>query len=104
MSRVSRTRTKPAASEPSEPCCRRRGATHPLAAPAPPARFTEDGRRLATVTYATRWNGPSYRDGRVPRVTPMVRLRGDWLADAGFSEGRRFEVDVEDGKLVLRAL
>jgi hypothetical protein len=34
----------------------------------------------------------------------MVRLRGDWLADAGFSEGRRFEVDVEDGKLVLRAL
>ena len=71
---------------------------------APPPRVTEDGRRRATVTYTTRWGTATYLEGRTPRTTPMLRLRGEWLADAGFSEGQRFEVDVADGKLVLRAI
>lgn len=103
MSR-SRGKTKPAAGEVAEPCCRSCGAAQPLEESVPPPRFTEDGKRLATVLYATRWSKSRYPDAPGPRKTPMVRLRGDWLADAGFAEGRRFEVAVADGKLVLRAI
>ena len=72
--------------------------------PAPTPRVTEGGKRLATVTHTTRWGAATYFEGRIARTTPMVRLRGDWLSSAGFAEGRRFEVDVEEGKLVLRAI
>ncbi len=103
MSRA-RSRRKPALAAPAAPMCRGCGTSHPLKKPAPPPRITDTGRRLATVTYATRWSTATYLDGRTPRTTPMLRLRGDWLADAGFAEGRRFEVVVEEGKLILRAL
>jgi hypothetical protein len=35
---------------------------------------------------------------------PMVRLSGRWLDDAGFLQGQGFEVEVSEGKLVLRAV
>jgi toxic protein SymE len=35
---------------------------------------------------------------------PQVNLSGDWLEAAGFPLGQRYEVDVERGRLVLRAV
>ncbi len=50
--------------------------------------------RLGTVS--DRW-----RDGR---RLPALRLTGRWLEDAGFSRGREYEVAVEAGKLMIRAI
>lgn len=47
--------------------------------------------RSLTVTY-------SFRDNR---SVPMIRLRGKWLANAGFDEGIRVRVEVKEGALVL---
>lgn len=35
---------------------------------------------------------------------PQLNLSGDWLAAAGFPLGQRYEVDVERGRLVVRAV
>lgn len=35
---------------------------------------------------------------------PLIRLSGRWLDDAGFLQGQRFEVEVSEGKLVLRTV
>ena len=35
---------------------------------------------------------------------PMIRLSGRWLDDAGFLQGQAFEVEVSEGRLVLRAV
>lgn len=35
---------------------------------------------------------------------PLIRLSGRWLDDAGFLQGRGFEVEVSNGKLVLRVV
>jgi hypothetical protein len=32
-----------------------------------------------------------------------LHLSGDWLAAAGFPRGQRYEVDVERGRLLVRA-
>lgn len=53
----------------------------------------EDLMRKVTVTYALGER----------RSVPMIRLRGDWLAQAGFREGTRVQVDVIAGKLTLTA-
>ena len=34
-------------------------------------------------------------------IIPMIRLRGRWLRRAGFQEGQRLRLEVEDGKLIL---
>lgn len=47
--------------------------------------------RKTTVTY-------SFRDNA---STPMIRLRGKWLALAGFREGQLVRVEVADGRLTL---
>ena len=52
------------------------------------------GRRLATI--CGRWQ----ETGRVPDL----RLSGKWLREAGFDLGQRFEVEVEAGKLTIRAV
>jgi Toxin SymE, type I toxin-antitoxin system len=48
-------------------------------------------RRKATVT--------SYFDARAS--VPMIRLRGQWLLQAGFREGDLIEVEVAAGRLIL---
>jgi hypothetical protein len=35
---------------------------------------------------------------------PLIRLSGRWLDDAGFLQGQAFEVEVSEGKLVLRVV
>jgi hypothetical protein len=52
------------------------------------------GRRLATI--CDRFQG----SGRVPDL----RLSGKWLKEVGFDLGQRFEVEVEAGKLTIRAV
>lgn len=37
------------------------------------------------------------RDRRVP----MIRMRGEWLAENGFAAGERVVVTVEQGRIVL---
>lgn len=54
----------------------------------------ELGRRPGTVT--SRW--------RETRYVPEVRLSGAWLRSAGFDFGQLFEVAVERGALMIRAL
>jgi len=39
-----------------------------------------------------------------PSPIPALRLRGRWLAQAGFDIGARIEIIVADGELVLRVL
>jgi hypothetical protein len=39
-----------------------------------------------------------------PSPIPALRLRGRWLAQAGFDIGARIEIIVADGALVLRVL
>ena len=39
-----------------------------------------------------------------PSPIPALRLRGRWLAQAGFAIGARIEIMVTDGELVLRVL
>jgi type I toxin-antitoxin system toxin SymE len=38
--------------------------------------------------------------GRVP----ALRLSGKWLREAGFDVGQEFEVEIEAGKLTIRAV
>jgi len=47
--------------------------------------------RKTTVTY-------SFRDNE---SIPMIRLRGKWLALAGFGEGQLVRVEVTEGRLTL---
>lgn len=53
------------------------------------------GRRLGTVSRRTRPHG-----GPVPDL----RISGFWLRDAGFDFGQEYEVEVEQGKLTVRAV
>lgn len=52
------------------------------------------GRRLLTVC------GRQQGD----REVPDLRMTGRWLEDTGFPQGQTYEVQVEAGKLTLRAL
>ena len=38
-----------------------------------------------------------------PASAPFLRLRGRWLAEAGFPIGTKFRVDVAPGRLVIEA-
>ena len=50
--------------------------------------------RTMTVTYA---------HGRSFSLTPMIRLRGQWLEAAGFQVAAKYRVEVLDiGTLILR--
>jgi hypothetical protein len=54
----------------------------------------ENGRRCGTVS--SRW--------RESEQVPLVRLSGAWLRAAGFDLGQCFEVGVEEGALMIRAV
>ena len=49
--------------------------------------------RPRTFTVGTVWTGS--------RLSPMLRLRGAWLAAAGFGRGARVRVTIETGRLVV---
>ena len=49
--------------------------------------------RPRTFTIGAVWTGS--------RLSPMLRLRGAWLAAAGFGRGARVRVTVEPGRLVV---
>jgi hypothetical protein len=49
--------------------------------------------RKITVTYCIRGNVN----------VPMIRLRGKWLALAGFKEGTFVRIEVVEGRLTLTA-
>jgi hypothetical protein len=57
-------------------------------------RARHRGRRFGTISSL--WKGKKRR--------PTLRLTGDWLQEAGFDEGRHFEITVEDGRLVIEAV
>jgi hypothetical protein len=57
-------------------------------------RACDRGRRFGTISSL--WKGKKRR--------PTLRLTGDWLGEAGFAEGRHFEIAVEDGRLVIEAV
>ena len=40
---------------------------------------------------------------RKERRVPDLRLSGQWLERAGFDRGRKFHVQVHDGRITLRA-
>lgn len=52
---------------------------------------SKDAMRKTTVTYTFRDNA----------TVPMIRLRGQWLKDAGFDEGTILRVAVSEGRLTL---
>jgi Toxin SymE, type I toxin-antitoxin system len=54
---------------------------------------TSPALRTAQVSYT-----------RGPAPLPALRLKGRWLAQAGFDIGTRIEVIVTEGELVLRVL
>jgi hypothetical protein len=58
---------------------------------------------LGKVLRATVHRRPrQLADGR--KDYPKVCLSGVWLEDAGFLIGRRYEVEVSEGQLVLRTV
>lgn len=57
----------------------------------PKPRRSERGERMLTVT--TTMHGDELR--------PMIRLRGRWLAELGFTADARIAVSEEQGRLVL---
>jgi len=52
--------------------------------------------------HQVQYKGRQLRRGRV--YSPMVCLTGFWLEDAGFPYRQEFQVEVEDGRLVLQAV
>ena len=44
--------------------------------------------------YAIRHSGPHYS-------VPLIRLRGKWLKEAGFTAGQKVSVLVEHGRLTI---
>jgi len=74
------------------PARRRRRAPQPRAIViVPKRRRTGRGERLLTVAK-TRLGGEQH---------PMIRLRGRWLAELGFTADARIAVTEERGRLVL---
>jgi hypothetical protein len=51
----------------------------------------QNGHRVGTISY--RWKNE--------KQFPLLRLSGDWLAEAGFPLGQLFRVTVNDGQLVI---
>jgi hypothetical protein len=37
-------------------------------------------------------------------VCPMIRLKGDWLREAGFVEGSNVQVEIENGSITIRPI
>lgn len=71
---------------------RRRRATKPQAIVIDPKpRHSERGERMLTV--ATIIHGEE--------LLPMIRMRGRWLAQLGFTADARIAVSEEQGRLVL---
>lgn len=52
--------------------------------------------------HQVQYKGRELRRGRA--YAPMVCLTGSWLGDIGFPYGRDFQVEAEDGRLVLQAV
>ena len=74
--------------------------------PYDPYRARKRPRRESPVgsvrRHEVQYKGRDLRKGRV--YSPMVCLTGFWLEDAGFPYGQQFQVEVEDGRLVLQAV
>ena len=80
---------------------RRSGYRYPAPRPFPKPRRRKSsvGRRLrATVHKRPR------QLSRGKKEYPKVCLSGRWLEDAGFLIGQRFEIEVSEGRLVLRTV
>jgi hypothetical protein len=52
--------------------------------------------------HQVQYKARDLRRGRV--YSPMACLTGFWREDAGFPYGQQFQVEVEDGRLVLQAV
>lgn len=57
-------------------------------------RRNEAGDRLVTIARL-------FESERSRRVVPMIRLRGRWLQQLGFTAGKRIAVAVEKNRLVI---
>ena len=72
----------------------------------PPKKFKE--RRLTVSGFApeSRIAEDESLDFRLQAIQPLpfLRLRGRWLAEAGFPIGTKFRVDVSPGRLVIETL
>jgi hypothetical protein len=71
----------------------------------PPKKFKE--RRLTVSGYApdSRLTSDGTGESMFKTIHPLpfLRLRGHWLAEAGFPIGTKFRVDVTPGRLVIEA-
>ena len=63
--------------------------------------YTTNRRSLPTLLRDAR--GEVIEEGcrSVFLTSPLLRLRGQWLAEAGFDVGDRINVTVSDGQLVI---
>jgi hypothetical protein len=77
---------------PEVPRRRRRTPKPIIIIPKPRYRKTENGERMLTVvTIGDDQHG----------TLPMIRMRGQWLAQLGFDIGTRIVVSEERGRIVL---
>jgi len=62
--------------------------------------------RRLTVSrlYRDRHHPWELHEPRPPAPVPFIRMRGRWLAEAGFGVGDRLAVEVAEGELVVRRL
>jgi len=69
----------------------------PYHPPAQPERAESATRRLKVEELASPWGIGQARE----RVTPLIRLKGQWLYAAGFRPDCHVRVIVEAGKLTI---
>jgi len=59
--------------------------------------------KTLTVTHTRYPARPNAEYGQRERIVPRIRLRGQWLADAGFIVGAKYTATLNaDGAIVLR--
>jgi hypothetical protein len=69
----------------------------PYHRPARAERETPAARRLKVEELASPWGIGQARE----RVTPLIRLKGQWLYAAGFRPDEHVRVIVEAGRLII---
>lgn len=63
--------------------------------------YTTDRRSLQSLSYDGNATIARETARSLPVTTPQLRLRGQWLAEAGFHIGDRLTVAVSQGQLVI---
>ena len=63
--------------------------------------YTTDRRNLPTLLCDARGTVIREAPRSVSQTLPLLRLRGQWLADAGFDIGDRVNVAVSNGQLII---